>query len=74
MTAFARCLKVLSQYLKALIHKEPRNEGAKRSLTLTTCFPDKFTCDDGSCVRINQRCNLAVDCRDESDEKGYIDI
>lgn len=43
--------------------------GAKRSLTLTTCFPDKFTCDDGSCVRINQRCNLAVDCRDESDEK-----
>ena len=44
--------------------------GASRSLTLTTCFPDKFTCDDGSCVRINQRCNLVVDCRDKSDEKN----
>ena len=47
-------------------------KGAKRALTLTTCFPDKFTCDDGSCVRINQRCNLAVDCRDGSDEKVTI--
>ena len=45
------------------------SEGAVRSLTLTTCFPNKFTCDDGSCVRINQRCNLVVDCPDKSDEK-----
>ena len=37
--------------------------GARRTLTLTTCFPNKFTCDDGSCVAINKRCNLAVDCR-----------
>jgi len=41
-----------------------------KSLTLTTCFPNKFTCDDGSCVRINQRCNLAIDCPDKSDEKN----
>ena len=46
--------------------------GAPRTLTLTTCFPDKFTCDDGSCIRINQRCNLAVDCRDGSDEKVQV--
>ena len=45
------------------------SDGAIRSLTLTTCFPNKFTCDDGSCVRINQRCNLVVDCPDKSDEK-----
>ena len=45
------------------------SDGASRSLTLTTCFPNKFTCDDGSCVRINQRCNLVVDCPDKSDEK-----
>lgn len=43
--------------------------GADKSLTLTTCFPKKFTCDDGTCVRINQRCNLVVDCPDKSDEK-----
>ena len=43
--------------------------GAVRSMTLTTCFPNKFTCDDGTCVRINQRCNLVVDCPDKSDEK-----
>ena len=43
--------------------------GAPRSLTLTTCFPNKFTCNDGTCVRINQRCNLVVDCPDKSDEK-----
>jgi len=41
---------------------------APKMLTLTTCFPDKFTCDDGSCVRIDQRCNLAIDCPDNSDE------
>ena len=46
------------------------SKGERRSLTLTTCFPDKFTCDDGSCVRINQRCNLVVDCVDKSDEKN----
>jgi len=44
--------------------------GADKSLTLTTCFPNKFTCDDGTCVRINQRCNLVVDCPDKSDEKN----
>jgi len=43
--------------------------GLSKSFTLTTCFPDKFTCDDGTCVRINQRCNLVVDCPDKSDEK-----
>lgn len=42
--------------------------GSERSMTLTTCFPQKFTCDDGTCVRINQRCNLVVDCPDKSDE------
>jgi len=43
--------------------------GVKRSMTMTTCFPDKFTCDDGTCVNIRQRCNLVVDCPDSSDEK-----
>ncbi|XP_023331567.1 uncharacterized protein LOC111703755 [Eurytemora carolleeae] len=44
-------------------------DGAPHQLTLTTCFPDKFTCNDGSCVSITQRCNLAIDCKDGSDEE-----
>ena len=29
-----------------------------------------FTCDDGQCVRMVERCNQVPDCRDESDENG----
>ena len=40
-------------------------------LTLTNCEGGKqFTCDDGTCVRIDQRCNLITDCPDFSDEKN----
>ena len=39
-------------------------------MTLTTCQSGvQFTCDDGTCVRMNQRCNLVTDCPDLSDEK-----
>ena len=30
----------------------------------------EFTCDDGQCVTIGQRCDQLPDCRDESDESG----
>ena len=30
----------------------------------------EFTCDDGQCVSMEQRCNQIPNCRDESDEKG----
>ena len=40
-------------------------------MTLTNCKGGKeFTCDDGSCVSIDQRCNLITDCSDASDEKN----
>ena len=45
-------------------------EGDKRQLlTLTKCLEDEFTCDDGSCVPIENRCDLKQDCEDNSDEK-----
>ena len=31
---------------------------------------DEFTCDDGQCIKMIDRCNQMADCRDESDEKG----
>lgn len=38
-------------------------------LTLTACFEDDFTCADGSCIPIESRCDLRVDCGDASDEE-----
>lgn len=43
----------------------------KHMMTLTNCKgSEEFTCDDGSCVTIGQRCNLITDCTDASDEKN----
>ena len=38
-----------------------------RSL-LIQCKKDEFTCNDGSCLDLNKRCNGFFDCFDESDE------
>ena len=41
------------------------------------CEQEPFTCDDGKCLDMSQRCKLIVDCDDVSDEKNcrtvYID-
>ena len=39
-------------------------------MKLSACYEEEFTCDDGQCVRIDQRCNQLLNCRDASDEKG----
>ena len=39
-------------------------------LKLTTCKEGDFTCRDGQCVKMDQRCNQLPDCRDESDESS----
>ena len=40
-------------------------------LKLTGCKQEgEFTCSDGQCVNMEERCNQVPDCRDESDEKG----
>ena len=36
-------------------------------LKLTGCKEDEFTCNDGQCVKMEERCNQEPDCRDESD-------
>lgn len=37
-------------------------------LMMTACDKHQFTCNDGSCISSEQRCNLEVDCADNSDE------
>lgn len=39
-----------------------------RSLVLSICSNDEFTCTDGSCVLLSSRCDLVPDCEDWSDE------
>ena len=38
-------------------------------LKLTGCLEGYFTCDDGECVRMEQRCDQLPDCVDKSDER-----
>ena len=42
-----------------------------KHLKLTGCnSTGHFTCNDGQCVTMEQRCNQLPDCRDRSDEKN----
>ncbi|XP_069971531.1 gamma-aminobutyric acid receptor subunit theta-like [Penaeus vannamei] len=42
--------------------------GSQPKLLLTSCGSDEFTCSDGHCIRKRLRCDLSVDCSDQSDE------
>ena len=37
-------------------------------LSLTACKKDEYTCNDGLCLPIDQRCNGKPECKDKSDE------
>ena len=40
-------------------------------LKLTGCKEEgEFTCDDGQCIKMEERCNQVPDCSDKSDENG----
>ncbi|ROT78797.1 putative glycine receptor subunit alpha-4 isoform X3 [Penaeus vannamei] len=42
--------------------------GGTVNLTLSVCGAGMFTCNDGRCISLKQRCDLRVDCADQSDE------
>ncbi|XP_071544757.1 uncharacterized protein [Panulirus ornatus] len=44
--------------------------GTKVPLTISVCSGGQFTCADGTCIDLSQRCDLRVDCRDQSDESS----
>ena len=39
-------------------------------LKMSGCLEGNFTCDDGQCIRMEQRCDQLPDCRDKSDERN----
>ena len=43
-------------------------------LKLTACREGEFTCDDGQCVRMEERCDQVVHCSDGSDEVGCMTV
>ena len=48
------------------------NKGKPYSIELkmSGCNKTQFTCNDGQCVGMRQRCNQLSECRDESDENN----
>ena len=46
-------------------------EPYSRQLKMSGCKTNgEFTCDDGQCVTMKQRCDQAPDCKDKSDERN----
>ena len=45
-------------------------ELVEKTLKITSCKKEQFTCFDGRCIPISERCNLVNNCNDWSDEKG----
>ena len=39
-----------------------------RFLKLTGCEDDAFTCNDGQCISMAERCDQVIDCRDGLEE------
>ena len=39
------------------------------ALSLDSCNPDEFNCNDGSCISLLKRCNKQAECKDRSDEQ-----
>ena len=64
---------------KWLIANDTCNEGKTntKSLLLSPCRDDQFTCDDGKCIELSKRCNNLEECDDVSDETNcktvYVD-
>ena len=44
--------------------------GNSIQLTLSQCYPGKFTCDSGQCIPLEERCNIELNCEDETDESN----
>ena len=51
------------------LHNEPKCLH-ELEMVLTSCHQSEFTCQNGTCIDMTQRCNQEEDCADGSDEKN----
>ena len=49
-------------------------EDTSPKLLLTACQAHQYTCNDGTCIEKMQRCDLQVNCPDQSDERLCIPV
>ena len=47
-----------------------KQDSALQRIKFTTCSAAQFTCDDGQCIDIEERCDQSADCEDTSDENN----
>ena len=47
-----------------------RGESYSKLLKLTGCMKGEFTCNNGQCIKMEERCDQIMDCNDESDEEN----
>ena len=56
---------------RVLVDNDPCTQGKKDkylTISISSCTEDQYTCRDGHCVSMEQRCNNIADCPDLSDE------
>ena len=46
------------------------DNGNEKLLKMTGCSDGYFTCDNGDCIPMEERCDQALNCADETDETG----
>ena len=56
------------EYFSLRSNKRYTNEKHKIKLSLSNCPWSSFTCQDGTCVSMSDRCSHTSECRDRSDE------
>nr|XP_045610986.1 uncharacterized protein LOC123766140 [Procambarus clarkii] len=54
----------------SIVSRKRQLEPEIQNLTLSICSASEFTCDDGSCISMDDRCDLVNTCGDWSDERG----
>lgn len=65
---YERHLGSIEHLLGRSLLREDEEGGPDRTLVLSTCREDQFTCSCGACVSLDDVCNLSLECPDGSDE------
>ena len=59
---------VLGTHLWQIVNDTAKCKSENLNLKMTGCSEGQFTCDNGDCVKMEERCDQLLDCEDKSDE------